>query len=359
MKHLAPKQFDHNQQDKIGVLLINLGTPEKPDAKHVRPYLKEFLSDTRVVEIPKVIWWFILNLIILPFRSKRSAHAYQSIWQKDGSPLFVYSKRLVDKIADKFDSNKVVVKLAMRYGQPSVDSQITELQALGATKLLVLPMYPQYSATTSASTFDAVARSLMNKRRIPELRFINNYHDNELYINALANSVKAHWQQHGKADKLLLSFHGIPKRNWDLGDPYACECYKTSRLLAEKLELAKEDVITTFQSRFGKAEWIKPYTDATLKSLPSKGVESIQVMCPGFSVDCLETLEEIAIENKAYFISAGGTSFQYIDCLNDTDEHVDVLEHLINRHCSQWSTPIDNDRRSEIKQEVENLRAEI
>lgn len=353
MKYQGVGNFEHKKKGKIGVLLVNLGTPQAPTAKALRVYLREFLSDPRVVSIPRLIWFFILNLFVLTFRPKRSAEAYASIWQEGGSPLFLNSDKITQKLKAQLDDEVYQVELGMRYGQPSIDSVITKMQSDGVKQLLVLPLYPQYSATTTASTFDAVAKTFMQKRMLPELRFVNHYHDKPLYIEALAHSVKAHWEKHGKADKLMLSYHGIPKDYWDKGDPYICECYKTSRLLAEKLGLTKDEVITCFQSRFGKQEWVKPYTDATLKSLPSQGVKSLQIMCPGFSADCLETLEEIEEENKEYFMEAGGESYQYIPCLNDDEMHIEALKQIVHNHSQGWATNYDPNidaRVAELKQ---------
>lgn len=341
MKYRNRNNFGHKNGAKIGVLLVNLGTPQAPTAKAVRPYLKQFLSDPRVVEIPRAIWYFILNGIILPFRSKKSAQAYASIWTEQGSPLLCNTQALAQSVATQFDEKQVLVEFAMRYGSPSMDDKISALLDQGVEKLLVLPLYPQYSATTTASTFDAVAASFKTRRWFPELRFVNQYLDEPKYIQALADKVKAHWQQHGKADRLMLSYHGIPKHFWDNGDPYVCQCFKTSRLLAEALQVEPDSILTCFQSRFGKAQWVEPYTDATLKSLPSQGVKSIQVMCPGFSVDCLETLEEIAEENREYFMEAGGESYQYIDCLNQDEAHVDAITEVIKQNLQGWQVASD------------------
>ena len=338
MKTPNNTNFDHKKPQKIGVLLVNLGTPTEPTASAVRIYLKEFLSDSRVVEIPKIIWWFILNLIILPFRSKRSAEAYSSIWQKEGSPLLINTKKLAEKVGQKLaiEHDNIMVDYAMRYGTDNIAEKLKAFEQQGLSKLLVIPLYPQYSATTTASIFDVVGDYYQQQRRIPDIRFISHYHDNEDYVNALVNKVKDHWYMHGKAEKLILSFHGIPQRNWDKGDPYACECFKTSRLVAEQLELSQDQILTTFQSRFGKAQWIQPYTEGTLKALAAQGTKSVQVVCPGFAVDCLETLEEIAEENKEYFIEAGGEKFEYITCLNDDDSHVDMMSQLILDNTKAW-----------------------
>jgi ferrochelatase len=338
MKTLDNTNFDHSKSEKIGVLLVNLGTPSAPTPSAVRVYLKEFLSDSRVVEIPRVIWWCILNLIILPFRSKRSAAAYQSIWQKEGSPLLINTKNLTVKVAQKLscENDNIVVDYAMRYGTDNISDKLKIMEQQGVSKLLVLPLYPQYSATTTASIFDAVSQYYQVQRRIPDVRFISHYHDNEHYIKALSDKIKKYWDEHGQAEKLMLSFHGIPQRNWDKGDPYACECFKTARLVTEQLGLSKQQVLTTFQSRFGKAQWIQPYTEATLKSEAANGTSSIQVVCPGFAVDCLETLEEIAEENKEYFIEGGGEKFDYIECLNDDENHVETMCQLILDNTKGW-----------------------
>lgn len=356
MKYDNVTGFEHGKKDKIGVLLVNLGTPEAPTTSALRTYLREFLSDPRVVEVPRFIWFFVLNLIILAFRPRLSAKAYASIWQKEGSPLLINSQKITNKVRDALPKEDFVVELAMRYGKPSVSSTIDSMLTQGVSKLLVLPLYPQYSATTTASTFDAVAKVLAKKRQIPELRFINQYCDNELYVDALAQSVKAHWDKHGRAEKLILSYHGIPKAYWEQGDAYVCLCHKTTRLVAEKLRLAEDDIMTTFQSRFGRQEWVKPYTDAVLKSLPEQGVKSVQIMCPAFSADCLETLEEIEEENKEYFMEAGGQSYQYIACLNDAPEHIDALLDVIKQHSQGWSVELDELRNDRFKVLTEKLK---
>jgi len=341
MNYKSSQNFDHGQKQKIGVLLVNLGTPEAPTAKALKPYLKQFLSDTRVVEVPRFVWWFVLNGIILPFRSKKSAAAYASIWTEKGSPLAVNTQAISDALSEQWQAKEVVVEYAMRYGKPSIDHKLDVLMSIGVRKLVVLPLYPQYSATTTASTFDDIANSFKQRRWFPELRFVNQYHDTDKYINALANKVKSHWVEHGRADKLVLSYHGIPKMFWEKGDPYVCQCFKTSRLLAERLGLGESEIMTCFQSRFGKLEWVKPYLDETLKSLPAQGVKSVQVMCPGFSADCLETLEEIAEENREYFLEAGGDRFEYIACLNDDAEHIEALSQVIESNIQGWTLPTD------------------
>ncbi|GFD69243.1 ferrochelatase [Alteromonas sp. KUL106] len=349
MKYKSNNGFTHGQADKIGVLVTNLGTPQAPTKQALRPYLKEFLSDPRVVEVPKAIWWFILNGIILNFRPKRSAEAYSTVWTEEGSPLMSITKAQASAIAERCKAqygDDVIVDFAMRYGKPAIGDTIDAMLAKGVRKLVVLPLYPQYSASTTGSTFDAIAKDFSSRRWLPEFRFVNHYHDRENFITALANKVKAHWETHGRADKLILSYHGIPKRYLMNGDPYHCECHKTSRLLAEKLGLSHDEYMTTFQSRFGREEWLKPYTDETLKSLPGQGVKSIQVMCPGFSADCLETIEEIGEENREYFMEAGGERYEYIAALNSDKEHIDVLFDIVQENLHGWTVASDNGLRA-------------
>lgn len=332
-------QFDHQQSDKIGILVTNLGTPQAPTKKALKPYLKQFLSDPRVVEFPRLLWWLILNGVILNIRPARSAHAYKTVWTDQGSPLLVHTKnqaKALSKSLKNTHGDTIELAFAMRYGQPSIEEAINELIDKGVRKLLVVPLYPQYSASTTASTFDAIAEDFCKRRWLPDFRFISHYHDNAAYIKALANTVRQHWQEHGKADKLLMSYHGIPKRYLDNGDPYHCECHKTSRLLAEALSLGKDDYMTVFQSRFGREEWLQPYCDKTLQALPEQGVKAVQIICPGFSADCLETIEEIGIENRDYFLEAGGERYEYISALNDGDEHIHMLHKLIEDNIQGW-----------------------
>jgi ferrochelatase len=332
--------FTHDQPDRTGVLLVNLGTPDGPDRASVRRYLKEFLWDPRVVEVPRPIWWLVLNLVILNTRPGRSAAAYSKIWTEQGSPLLAISRAqeaaLRHTLAARFDE-QVCVALAMRYGSPSIASGLQELREQGARRVLVLPLYPQYSATTTASIFDEVTRQLRGWRWLPELRFINHYHDEPAYIGALADSVRQWRQEHGSADKLLLSFHGIPQEYFDKGDPYFCECQKTGRLLTESLGLREDQWLLTFQSRLGPKQWLQPYTDKTLEHLGGEGIKSVQGLCPGFSADCLETLEEIAMENRDTFLDAGGERYEYIPCLNDRKAHIDMLAGVVEKHLSGWS----------------------
>lgn len=353
MKYISDSEFSHQRNDKIGVLLTNLGTPDAPTKQALRPYLKEFLSDPRVVEVPRLIWWMVLNLVILNFRPARSAKSYQSVWTEQGSPLMFHTQAQADKVRQALESefgDNIVVEFAMRYGQPAINQTINKMMSQGVTKLLVLPLYPQYSGSTSGSTFDAIAADFCQRRRLPDLRFISHYHDFPPYIEALAQKIESHWQQHGRADKLLFSYHGIPKRYLTNGDPYHCECHKTSRLVAERLELKESDYITTFQSRFGREEWLKPYTDHTLMALPKDGIKSVQVVCPGFSADCLETIEEIGIENRDYFLEAGGEQYQYIEALNSDQAHIDLLANLIKQNLGGWQVTSSEQRQQRANQ---------
>jgi len=328
----------HRSAAKAGILMVNLGTPEAPTAKALRPYLKQFLGDPRVVEVPRPIWWLILNGIILPFRAPKSAKAYAEVWTEEGSPLLVNNRRLAEKLAGNLSQDRPEIKLelAMSYGKPSIPDALDRLQAANVQRLLVLPMYPQYSATTTASVFDQVTGWMQNQRWFPELRFINDFYRQESWQDAIVNSIRTFQSAHGKPDKLLFSFHGIPKRNLLAGDPYHCQCKFSARHIAMRLGLSDEEWMVTFQSRLGKAEWLKPYTDKTLEELGHSGVKNLQVVCPGFSIDCLETLEEIAMEGKEEFIEAGGEDLKYIPCLNDSDEHVAVLRELCLNHGQGW-----------------------
>ena len=332
--------YTHGQSPKTAILYCNLGTPDAPTAPALRRYLAEFLGDGRVVEIPKPIWWLILHGIILRVRPAKSAAKYASIWTTQGSPLLVNTRAQADLLQNALNArgHQVVVRHAMRYGQPGIAAQLDALKAEGVNRILVVPAYPQYSGTTTASLFDAFYQWGQKIRLLPELRFVNRYHDDAGYIGALAARVRAHWQQHGQGEMLVMSFHGVPERTLHLGDPYHCECMKTGRLLAEALGLPREKVRITFQSRFGKAKWLEPYTEPTLVELAQKGIHKVDVVCPGFTGDCLETLEEIAQEARAAFVQAGGRDFQYIPCLNDSTPWIDALADLSERHLQGWDT---------------------
>lgn len=332
--------YTHGQASSTAILLCNLGTPDAPTPAALRRYLAEFLGDHRVVEIPKPIWWLILHGIILRVRPARSAAKYATIWTPEGSPLKVWTEKQAALLQTWLQQrgHHVTVRAAMRYGNPSIAAQLDALKAEGHTRVLVLPAYPQYSGTTTASVFDAVYHWADQVRTIPELRFINRYHDDPGYIAALAQTVRTHWQQHGRPDRLVMSFHGVPERTLHLGDPYHCECHKTARLLTQALELAPGQVQLTFQSRFGKAKWLEPYTEPTLVALAQAGVKRVDVVCPGFTSDCLETLEEIAQEAREAFLHAGGQSFHYIPCLNDGREWIAALGRLSEQHLAGWTT---------------------
>ena len=331
--------YHHGTPARIGILLLNLGTPDAPNAPALRRYLKQFLSDRRIVEIPRLIWWLILNGIILNIRPRKSAEKYAMIWSKEGSPLLVHGQRqatllegfLRDRIARPY-----AVELGMRYGNPSVASALDKLKAQNCDRILLLPLYPQYASSSTASALDAVWQALLHMRNIPEIRSIRHYHDHPAYIAALAGSVREHWAAHGRPDKLLMSFHGVPKFSLDKGDPYHCECHKTGRLLAEALELEKEQYLVCFQSRFGRAEWLQPYFAPTLEALGRSGTRRVDVICPGFSSDCLETLEEIAMEGKASFLGAGGQEYHYIPALNEREDWIRALSEITLEHLQGW-----------------------
>ena len=322
------------------ILLCNLGTPDAPTPASLRQYLAEFLSDPRVVEIPRALWWLILHGIVLRVRPAKSAAKYRSIWMPEGSPLKVWTdkqaKLLMGYLGQR--GHRVSMKVAMRYGAPAIDSALDELLAAGVERVLVLPLYPQYCAATTASVFDKVGQWAARRRALPELRFVNHYHDDAGYIEALAKRISDHWMTHGRGDKLVLSFHGVPRRTLLLGDPYHCECQKTARLLSERLQLRADQMVVTFQSRFGKAEWLKPYTEPTLVALARQGIGRVDVMCPGFAADCLETLEEIDQEARAAYLAAGGQEFHYIPCLNDQHEWITALAAISLRHLQGWPT---------------------
>jgi ferrochelatase len=333
--------FSHGQAPSTGVLLCNLGTPDAPTTPAVRRYLREFLSDPRVVEIPRAAWLPLLHGVILPLRSSKSAAKYASIWMPEGSPLKVWTERqakLLQGALGEAGHRRVKVRYAMRYGSPSIASQLDALKAEGATRILVLSAYPQYSGTTTASLVDAVGDWSRRVRHLPELRFVHRYHDDPGYIEALVAGVQTHWRAHGKPEHLVLSFHGVPERTLHLGDPYHCECQKTARLLAGRLGLDASQWTLTFQSRFGRAKWLEPATEPTLRALAAKGVRRVDVACPGFTSDCLETLEEIAQEGRVAFLQAGGKDFHHIPCLNADPAWIRALAGIAARHLEGWPT---------------------
>ncbi|HEU0153127.1 MAG TPA: ferrochelatase [Arenimonas sp.] len=319
---------------KTAVLLVNLGTPDAATRPAVKRYLAQFLHDHRVVELTRWLWCPILHFIILPLRSGKVAKKYASIWMEGGSPLLVHTQRLAKALQHSLPD--LPVRMAMRYGNPSIPSVLRQLEAEGMTRLLVLPLYPQYSASTSATVLDAVNQEIKTWRRVPELRFIADYHDDAGWLDAMEARIRGHWDLHGRADKLLFSFHGLPKRFERAGDPYPRQCEAGARLLAARLGLAPEEWFLTYQSRFGREEWLQPYTDKTLEQWGKAGVGTVDVVCPGFAADCLETLEEIAVENDEVFRHAGGQKLRYISALNDAPGHVAALASLARRHLQGW-----------------------
>ncbi|HEX7812333.1 MAG TPA: ferrochelatase [Burkholderiales bacterium] len=340
MPFLPEPDHQHGNLAKTGILLVNLGTPAAPTAKAVKSYLREFLSDPRVVEIPRLPWWLILNLFILNTRPRQSAAKYAKIWSKEGSPLAVHTAKqallLRGYLGGRLKTPHAVA-WAMRYGDPPVAKALRELRQAGCDRILVLPLYPQYSMSTTASIYDAVFGSLANMRNLPALRLIKHYHDHPGYIAALAKSVGDYWMTNGRPDKLVMSFHGVPKFTLARGDPYHCECQKTARMLAEELGLKPEQYAVTFQSRFGRTEWLKPYTMETVVELGKRKLKRLDVVCPGFVADCLETLEEIGIENKAAFLQAGGEEFNLIPCLNERHEWIEALAGIAAENLHGWA----------------------
>ena len=333
--------YSHGSTERSAVLLVNLGTPDAPTATALRRYLAQFLWDPRVVEIPRPLWWLILNGVILRTRPAKSAAKYKSIWTEAGSPLLTWTIRQAELLQACLlarGHHQLIVRAAMRYGSPSINSTLDALAAEGVTRLLVLPLYPQYAAATTASSIDAVTDWARQHRRLPELRFINRYHDDPAYIAALAHSVQSHWAQHGRGQKLVMSFHGVPARSLALGDPYHCECQKTARLLAEALALGRDDYLVTFQSRLGRAKWLEPYTEPSVIRLAAEGIKHLDAICPGFAADNLETLEEIAIEARDAFLAAGGERFNTVPCLNDAPDWIAALGDLSERHLQGWPT---------------------
>jgi protoporphyrin/coproporphyrin ferrochelatase len=340
MRYQSEPAYSHGSSEKTAVLLINLGTPQAPTATAVKPYLREFLGDPRVVEIPRLLWWLVLHGIILNTRPKKSAAKYASIWMPEGSPLKVHTERqtvlLQGCLGEKTKDTAVVVEYAMRYGKPSIPDVLKKLKAQNCQRILLLPLYPQYAASATASALDAVFAELQKMRNMPAVRSIRHFHDDAAYIKATAQNIRDYWTLHGRPDKLVMSFHGVPRYTLDKGDPYHCECLKSGRLIAEELGLSKEQYSVSFQSRFGKAEWIKPYTTATLKQLGRQKTRRVDVVCPGFVADCLETLEEIAQEGKEDFQHAGGGEYHYIPCLNERPDWIHALAELVLKNLQGW-----------------------
>jgi len=349
MTYQTEPTHTHGTPEKTAVLLINLGTPEAPTKEALRPYLKEFLSDPRVVEIPRPIWWLILNGIILNTRPKKSAEKYARIWMPEGSPLKVHAERqatlLQGYLGEKVKG--ITVEYAMRYGNPSIASVLSKLKAQNCQRILLLPLYPQYAASTVATACDEVFAALQKMRNTPALRTIKHFHDHPGYIRATAQNIRDYWTLHGRPDKLVMSFHGLPQFSLDKGDPYYCECQKTGRLIAEELSLSKEQYLITFQSRFGKAEWLKPYTAATLTELGKQKTKRVDMVCPGFVADCLETLEEIALDVREDFLHAGGGEYRYIPCLNERPEWIHTLTDLVLDNLHGW---LDQPDKAELEQ---------
>jgi protoporphyrin/coproporphyrin ferrochelatase len=316
---------------KTGVLLANLGSPTAPTTRAVRRFLKDFLWDPRVVNLPRPLWWVILHFFVLPFRPARSAKAYRKVWHEKGSPLTYLTRELTGKTADQLNAKGITTDFVMRYGEPSMANQLRAFKKAGITDLIILPLYPQYSSTTTASVYDHLVKELNKWRHLPNIQFISDYHQDQHYIAAVAESIKEAWREHDKNELLLMSFHGLPAQLTKWGDPYFHQCHKTAALIAEKLGLNEKEWKIVFQSRFGKAEWLKPYCVDTLQTLPGQGIKTVDVVCPGFAVDCLETLEEIAMENKSIFMKAGGTSYRYIPALNDSAAHVNAIVNLLEQ----------------------------
>ncbi|MDO9052257.1 MAG: ferrochelatase [Methylotenera sp.] len=361
MTYNPEPKYEHGDQLKVGILIANLGTPDAPTAKALRPYLRQFLSDARIVEIPRIIWWFILNGIILVIRPKKSAKKYASVWTKEGSPLLAHAQKqalllrgfLGQKIKSPF-----AVELGMSYGNPSMASAIAKLKAQHCDRILVFPLYPQYAASSTASALDAVWRVLLKTRNVPAIRTIKHYHDHPAYISALAKSVLEHWRINGKPSKLVMSFHGVPKFHLLKGDMYHCECHKTGRLLAEALALNKDEYLIAFQSRFGKQEWLKPYLAGTLEALGKANTKRVDVICPGFSSDCLETLEEIAIEGKHIFQSNGGGDYEYIPSLNENEAWIHAMTAIAMENLQGWVSAEWDDNQAKKEAEMTKSRAQ-
>ena len=368
VKFSANTPHDHAASERIGVLVTNLGTPDAPTPSAVRRYLAEFLADPRVIELPRWLWRPILHGVVLRIRPRRSARAYASIWSREGAPLLVNSRAIADALQARWadtpatrragrQPGRVAVALGMRYGTPSISEALDTLRDAGAVRIVVLPLYPQYSGATGGATFDAVAGALSRWRRVPALRFVDHYHDDPGYIDALAASIEAAWSEGGRPDRLLFSFHGLPRRCLDAGDPYHCECRKTARLVAGKLGLDPETWCVAFQSRVGREEWLRPYTDETLVEWGREGLERVDVVCPGFSADCLETLEEIGIRGRESFVAAGGGRLRYIPALNAGAAHVAALAALVEGAIRDWLAAPGDDAAEDRDRRIARARA--
>ena len=355
--------YEHGRPEKIGVLLCNLGSPEAATPSALRRYLREFLTDPRVIELSRAIWLPLLHGVILPLRAPRAAAAYAKIWLAEGSPLLVYTKRQRDAVDARLEEiwpSRIVTKMAMRYGEPSIADGLRALRDANARRILILPLYPQYAAATTGSVLDASLAALSAWRWVPALRFVNHYHAQPGYIAAVASRITKYWDENTRGDHLLLSFHGVPQDTFLAGDPYHCQCHATARLIAEQLRLADEEWNVCFQSRFGPKQWLQPYTETRLRELASDGVRRVDIACPGFAADCLETLEEIALRYAEVFTSAGGTSLRYIPALNDDPAHIDALVDLIRANVSGWNEvdPHYDPSRAAAERDASRARAE-
>lgn len=352
--------FQHGDQLKVGILLANLGTPDAPTAPALKRYLSQFLMDRRIVEIPRAIWCWILHLIILNIRPRKSAEKYASVWQPEGSPLMVYAQKQRQQFTQALQQqiqSPIAVELGMSYGNPSMASALEKLKAQHCDRILVFPLYPQYAASSTAASLDAVWRTLLRMRNVPAIRSIKHYHDHPSYIRALAHSVQQHWHQHGKPTVLVMSFHGVPKFHLMKGDPYHCECMKTGRLLAEALGLQAHEYQVAFQSRFGKQEWLKPYLAETLEQMGKQGLARVDVICPGFSSDCLETLEEIAMEGKQIFLSHGGGEYHYIPALNDSPLWIQAMTEIAMENLHGWAHSVWDAEAAQAENQLREQRA--
>jgi ferrochelatase len=352
-------EYEHGLPESLGVLMVNLGSPDAPTPEAVRTYLRQFLSDPRVVEVPRIIWWLILHGYILRFRPAKTAEAYQKIWTEHGSPLKLHCGHIVDALQETLSarlSGAIHVELAMSYGQPSIDSALEKLHSQFVRRIVVLPMYPQYSGSTTGSVFEAVTAALSRRRWVPELRFINHYHDANGYIAALTASIRNYRELHGAGERLLFSFHGVPEKMLFDGDPYHCHCHKTARLVAQSLELADDEWHVSFQSRLGRAKWLQPYTDVTLRKWGREKAGVVDVISPGFSADCLETLEEIEIQYSELYSEAGGGELHYIPALNARDDHIGFLSRLIEKNVAGWPEASPDWSVSETARQLEKSR---